>query len=233
MGSDNTTKIAIMAAVLAVLIVGFVLFFLRGSGNTGTASNPGGPTTGTASRIPGQPGAPAMAGITPSAPALQPPPPPKILQAPTLAMTGILDPFKGGPYTPPPLPPKWPYVVPVSTVPSVLPYKTRPPMPPADYYGDAPIEMPAGRLAGWIFNNNGQIVAIFEDTDGVAHTVHVGDDVAGYHVKAIMPDIITLVDKDGVEHQLKLQGLDTYPGKSRTVNVNSVPTTAAPAWGAQ
>lgn len=100
-------------------------------------------------------------------------------------------------------------------------------------YTVVPIEPPPGRHAGWIYNNsNGQIVAIFEDRSGVAHTVQVGDQVDGMQVIAITPETLTLRDKRGTEFRLKLQGLDTYQTRP---SVNAAPaygtTPGMPAWG--
>lgn len=256
MGSDNKTKILIMAGVLSLAIVLAVVFFLRGNGdNTTPPNNPPGNMAGrpgTPAGMPtqmgrpaGNPGAPgvpsgtrpAMAGMAagaaaPAEPMLKPPPAPSIAAMVQLSTAGMKDPFAGFP--PPPPPQKqvpYPQVVPVSSVPPVMPVRSKG-NPITLTTTIIPKEAPIGRLAGWIFNNNGQIVAIFEDADGITRTVRVGDQVGGYTVQSITPDMLVMVDDKGAVQKLKLQGLDTYQGKSRMVNIDAVPTTAAPAWGA-
>jgi len=102
-----------------------------------------------------------------------------------------------------------------------------------------PREPPIGRHAGWIFNNdNGQIVALFEDRDGIAHTVHVGDQVSGFKVLAITPEYLLMQDiNKGRDIKLKLQGLDTYQGNKGTKGVQATPaggpTPAVQLWPTQ
>lgn len=124
--------------------------------------------------------------------------------------------------------PEPPQVV-IASLPAINPTPTRPPQVIGDY-PVVPIEPQPGRHAGWIYNNNnGQVVAIFEDRTGVAHTVKVGDTVDGLLVTSITPDTLTLRDaRRGTEYRLKLQGLDTYQARP---SVNAVPATGAPATG--
>jgi hypothetical protein len=99
---------------------------------------------------------------------------------------------------------------------------------------------PLGRHAGWVYNTNGQIWAIFEDSDGAARAVRVGDEIGGYTIKAIAQDYVVLADGDGQEQKIKLQGLDTFQGKTRNVTIDANPGAAGaapggagvPAWGA-
>ncbi|MHB9107469.1 MAG: hypothetical protein ACYDCO_10480, partial [Armatimonadota bacterium] len=120
----------------------------------------------------------------------------------------------------------------VASLPPMNPTPTRQPHSTGTYTV-VPVEPPPGRHAGWIYNNsNGQIVAIFEDRSGVAHTVQVGDQVDGMQVMSITPETLTLRDKRGTEYRLKLQGLDTYQSRP---SVNATPATRTtpgmPAWG--
>jgi hypothetical protein len=102
------------------------------------------------------------------------------------------------------------------------------------------VDAPIGRHAGWMYNTNGQVVAIFEDSDGNARAIRVGDEIEGLRVKAIAQDSLILVDGGGHEKRLKLQGLDTYQGKTtRNVAIDATPgvpgapaAPAPPAWGA-
>lgn len=73
-----------------------------------------------------------------------------------------------------------------------------------------PIEPPVGRHAGWIYNaGNGQVLAIFEDRYGVAHTVKVGDEVDGMRVTSISPNGMVMVNiRTNKESRLMLRGLD-------------------------
>ncbi|OPZ84863.1 MAG: hypothetical protein BWY76_01672 [bacterium ADurb.Bin429] len=55
-------------------------------------------------------------------------------------------------------------------------------------------------------------------------------------MKAIAQDYIVLTDADGRDQTLKLQGLDTYPGKMPGVTIDAAPGGApggdtGPVWG--
>jgi len=191
--------------------------------------------------VPPAPGQHPAVAMTPPKPT--PPPPPVGLQPPSrptaitpkpLSTAGLFDPFQGGP--PPyraPKPPKIPDLALVMTVPSVTPQRDRYRTPGSvTATATHPLPPPAGRLAGWIYNNNGQIVAIFEDADGISHSVHVGDQVGNLTVKSITQDTLVMVDQDQNEQQLKLQGLENYTGKSRTTTIDATPSPMAPTWGA-
>jgi len=123
--------------------------------------------------------------------------------------------------------PRFPVVV-VASLPGAIPTPTRTFIgepPPAAVI---PVAPPPGRHAGWIYNNNnGQVVAIFEDRSGVAHTVQVGDVIDGMRVISISPDTLVLRDKKN-EYKLRLQGLDTYQSRP-TVNATPTTTPTAPA----
>ncbi len=187
--------------------------------------------------LPTKPLAGSPAGAKPAAPksALPPPPLPRIAVAKAIT-SAVFDPFAGGPMPPkPPTLKPWPALVMISAVPPVLPQNL-------DYLNNRnnptvqhPVEPQVGRMAGWIYNNNGQIIAIFEDADGIARNVHVGDKVNDLTVTTITPESMELVDSNGVLHKLKMQGLDSYSGPNRTVNVTTTPaaSSTAPTWGGQ
>ena len=176
----------------------------------------------------GKPGMPA-AFSAPQPPKLNLPPPPQI--ASMQQVESVLDPFVNGPVLPPPPKPKpWPQMVLVSVVPPEVPYH------PIDNRNIPPTAIRRqgqafGRMAGWIYNSNGQITAIFEDTDGIAHSVHVGDQIGNLTVKSISPEFMEIVDDNGSAHKLKMQSLDNYAGANRTVNVVPTPS-PTPAWRA-
>ena len=84
-----------------------------------------------------------------------------------------------------------------------------------------------------INSGNGQVVAIFEDRTGVAHTVKVGDEVDGLRVLSITPTLLTLVDERNKQYTLKLQGLDASQSRTpqvRAVPGNNMPPQTVPAW---
>jgi hypothetical protein len=150
-------------------------------------------------------------------------------------MTSLPDPFAGGPPKPPPQPkPVPPPVITIAALPPVSPVPDRLHRPRYDGTTLRIEQRPVptlGRHAGWIFNSgSGQVVAIFEDQDGTSRTVRVGDQVGNQRVKAILPDALILVDQTGEEHRLPLQGLDTYSGKTRGVQVDVNPNMPMP-WG--
>ncbi len=179
----------------------------------------------------GMPGGPASVNTAPQPPAIPLPSLPPFPTAP--AIIGVFDPFVGGPNPPKhkkAKPPVWPAMVMAYTAPATLPQKSD--VNTFFQTASAPAEPQVGRMAGWIFNNNAQIVAIFDDVDGITHSVRVGDQVGDLTVKTITPEYMVVVDENGVKHTLKLQGLDSYGGKSRTVNVIATPSssTATPAW---
>ncbi|MHB9132498.1 MAG: hypothetical protein ACYDBB_15615 [Armatimonadota bacterium] len=236
-------KILIMAGILAVLIAAFVVVFLKqpkeetaqaptmppGPTGPGAVAPPTTPGT-TPMNMPGIPGQAAMATpkpsyIAPAAPAIT---------APTVRITNALaDPFSGFPLPPPPpLPPPRPPRMRIAMLPPSAAKPDRVVRVSRPTGGaTAPKKPSVGRHAGWIFNSHGQVVAIFEDREGNAKAIKVGDDVEGMRVKAILPDRIVLVDDtSGREETVKLQGLDTYQGKTREVDVTATP--AAPRWGA-
>ena len=160
------------------------------------------------------------------------PPPPALPPAPIVA--AVFDPFAGGPNPPPPPkkipPPVWPSMVMTTTMPPMRPQKIFTVEPGTPFLASgAPVEPPIGRMAGWIFNTNGQIIAIFEDVDGVTHSLRAGDPVGNYRVTTITPEYMMLMDANHIKHKVKLQGLDSYAGGSRTVNVVATPT-GTPAW---
>jgi len=184
------------------------------------------------SGMPGTPGKPGAAVAAGGPSDLLPKPvAPTALVQPTL-IASLPDPFIGGPppkpkpKPPPPPPPEVRVVAvpPIFATPNGLRIRRTSGSTPSRN-----IEPPVGRHAGWIYNSNGQVIAIFEDNDGIAKAVRVGDEVEGMTVKTIAPDFIVMVDQDGKEHKLKLQGLDTYPGKSKGKDVEATP--AMPAWG--
>ncbi len=151
-------------------------------------------------------------------------------------VAGLPDPFQGGPppkpkpKPPPPPPPE----VKISAIPSF--FATPNGIRHHTYSGGSTIsarnaEPPLGRHAGWIYNSNGKVMAIFEDNDGNAKAVGVGDPVDDMTVKVITPTYIILADADGKEHKIPLQGLDSYLGKSRAKDVEVTPK--MPAWGGQ
>ncbi len=177
------------------------------------------PRQAPAAARPGGRPAPGRAGTPPPA---QPNliPVPHVPGIPMAAMIpAVFDPFVGGPkkiVPPPPVPVYWP--------PMEIAYKVSPALPQKLGSGTGPInvatiEAPLGRMAGWIYNNNAQIVAIFEDQDGITHSVRVGDSVGNLKVTAITPEYMVVVDDNGDKHTLKLQGLDTFGGKKHLVNV--------------
>jgi hypothetical protein len=158
---------------------------------------------------------------------------PAVNDAPT-RVAAAFDPFKGGPYTKPkPLPPPPPPLTTVYALAPALPQPDR--FKGADKGGGGIVIVqkaaPIGRHAGWIYNSNGQVWAVFVDNKGVAQAVTVGTPVAGgMHVKAISPQYLVLADDaTGREERIKLEGLDTYQGKTRETTVDATPTT--PRWG--
>lgn len=199
------------------------------AGNAKMASGKPAPATG------GKPGTMPPANMFSGKPAVPqgpmlPHPPPPTIKAPQ-PIAAVFDPFQGGPNPPPKPPPPppviWPQMVMASTLPPMLPEKSL-----IGNYQPLAIqaEPPVGRMAGWIYNN-GQIIAIFEDVDGITRSLRVGDPVGNLTVKTITPEYMVMVDENGVKHTLKLQGLDSYAGKSRTVNVVATPAPAGtPAW---
>jgi hypothetical protein len=245
MGSNNA-KIGIMAAVF-VAVLGVAVYFLFFNKKAEEAP-PGG--TG----MPGQAATGAVPMQVAALPQLSQPPAPVPAGLPAPVAASWSDPFKGGPPPPkrPLKPPPPPAEVKVFELPPIAVVTDRvrrggggggwKPGPgntggtqPAG--GERVREAPVGRHAGWIYSSNGQIWAIFEDSDGAARAVRVGDEIGGYRVKAIAQDHIILADADGREQKLKLQGLDTFQGKSRGVTIDANPggnpVDTAPAWGGQ
>lgn len=114
---------------------------------------------------------------------------------------------------PPPLPP--PVVqVKLPWIPPAVPRASRqnPPLPPV-VKKSAPPQI--GRFAGWLYNSEGQVVAIFEDDNRNTRAVRVDDELTvqdegrmrQMRVKAISPEYIVLVDLlDGTEKEVPLQG---------------------------
>jgi hypothetical protein len=192
----------------------------------------------------GAPVTQVAAALPPKPPTFTPEPPPVPPVAPSVVPpTG--DPFANGP-PPPPIPRGWyldkdgilhgppppppPPVMEVAMIPPVLATLSGR-RPHGIGYNPTPKPYPIGRNAGWIYNSNGHFVAIFEDRDGNARTVTVGSTIEDMRVKAITPEYLVLVDANGREQQLRLQGLDTYQGKTRNVDVEATPTPKVPNWG--
>lgn len=268
MNPDQKPKILIMAAALALAVVGcVVVFFLNGKKGEEPPTTPNQVATAPAPAGTSTPGAAPMPGMTPSPGAVPmpggmttaampgvavktlPPPPgtPPIPGAPAL-LPPPSKVFEGGPE------PDW-YIqkkqaeararwlrqhpnrlqIPVSAIPAFAATKDRGWRRPEPVGGSTSAnererDLPIGRHAGWIYNSNGQVIAILEESDGTVRSVRIGDEVGNYRVKAITSDTLVLVDIDtGREQQLKLQGLDTFPTKSKTVEVEATP--AMPAWG--
>ncbi|MHB9026880.1 MAG: hypothetical protein ACYC7E_22325 [Armatimonadota bacterium] len=194
---------------------------------------PGGPGVMPAAPAPGMPAAPGAPGTPPAAaPGYKPPPTPAVKDTPT-RVAALSDPFRFGPYKPPPKPqPPPPPLVTMWSVAPTLPQPDR--FKPASGGTDIVVvdkKPPMGRHAGWIYNSNGQVWAVFVDSNGVAKSVTVGTPVAGgMHVKAISPQYLILADDaTGREERIKLEGLDTYQGKTRETTVEATPAT--PRWG--
>jgi len=232
---DNAKPIIIVGVILLVGIGAFLAIFQPWKSKEETAGVPAsGATTASTTTPGGPPGMLPDGTAIAAAPEekkewtpLKAPPPPGL---PKPVSTG--DPFANGP-KPPPLPPPDPPPPPIVRVAAI------PPMSPASSRRRGPVGIPSsiivaqappvGRHAGWIYNSNGQIIAIFEDAAGNARSLHVGDSVEDKRVKAISPEYLVLVDDAGREQQLKLQGLETYPGKTRTTDVTATPAMAP--WG--
>jgi len=88
-----------------------------------------------------------------------------------------------------------------------------------------PLPNPFGRHAGWIYNTNGQAVAIFEAADGYTRAVRVGDtdNLGGRRVKAITESYLILEDSfTGEEERYPLEPSPQAPDSSPT---------SLPAWG--
>ncbi|HOS43986.1 MAG TPA: hypothetical protein PK794_09870, partial [Armatimonadota bacterium] len=198
------------------------------------------PTASTTSSAP-----PTQAAAVPQ---LSRPPAPVPAGLPAPIAASWKDPFSGGPppkpkVTPPPPPPEGKVfdLPPIAATPHRLRRGSgwRPGGAATGGAGmtERPREAPIGRHAGWVYNNNGQIWAIFEDSTGAARAVRVGDEISGYRVKAIAQDYLVLTDADGRDQTLKLQGLDTYPGKMPGVTIDAAPGAApadgGPVWGVQ
>jgi len=132
-----------------------------------------------------------------------------------------------------------PPIVVVASLPSAITTRIPRPVDPKTQvynYPPIPIATPPGRHAGWIYNNNnGQVVAIFEDRTGMAHAVQVGDVVDGMRVISITPNELVLQDMrqgmQGAEYRLKMQGLDTSPSRtSITATPAGAGAPAMPNW---
>jgi len=186
MGTDTPVKIGMMAGVLALLIAGCMLCSLRGS-NTAQAQAAANPP---------------HSATTASHPYLQPPPAPKPMTPKKLASAGVVDPFQGGPAPRKEVKHPVPDLALVYSVPPVRPEQRIP------YHnsGGQFLPPPIGRFAGTIYNSNGQLLAIFEDRDGISHQVHVGDQVGNLMVKTVEPEVMVVVDNEKIEHRLKLHG---------------------------
>jgi hypothetical protein len=233
MNPDQKSKVILMTVALMLALAGFGVVFYFINGQKSVSQTAGAqPTSPTPAPVaPNTPGT-QLAGAAPLAPKVAPPSVPGVLPAPAPIMTALPDPFDGAPrpLPPPPPPPPPPPQVKVMAIPRYVATadKRRRPvvgLPQQSRFKEPPV----GRHAGWIYNVNGQVVAIFEDNTGTARAVHVGDDLGGWLVKAIAPDYLLLVDQNGHEQKLKLQGLDTYQGKSRELEVEA--GAGMPAWG--
>lgn len=257
MGSDKTKTI--IMAVVFLLVLGAVVAFVFLSKKPDAMQTAGG--TNTPGMMPKGPGAQGMPGTTGApvqggAPAVSPLPAhvePTPAQL-TLSIPAIAkDPLGGGPKPkpPPPPPPPPPAEVKVFEIPPVSPTPDRIRRGGSNFVSGGNVpgnngsgtertkQAPLGRHAGWVYNTNGQIWAIFEDSDGTARAVRVGDEVGGYTVKAIAQDYIILTDAEGKDQKIKLQGLDTFQGKTRNVTIDATPgnngggnAPPPPAWGA-
>lgn len=247
---SEKTKVVVLA-VVCLLLLGAVgaVFFLSVNKKTDENASP-------------QPGTPMAAAAPPSAaPQLLEPPTPAPAQLAVPVKAVEKDPLGGGAMPkraravkPPPPPAE----VKVFELPPIAPEKNRlrrggwrmgGGATPGTPGGGTPVAAnerakpaPIGRHAGWVYNTNGQIWAIFEDSDGAARAVRVGDEIGGYTIKAIAQDYIILADGEGKEQKIKLQGLDTFQGKPRGVTIDAAPGAAGanpgggpanpvPAWG--
>lgn len=231
---DQKKYIFMMAGALGLAVIIFAVVFLmpKNNGAAPGTEQPGAPNaTGTPDTPP--PGSPTAQGTMVAAlpPTVAPPAPltPAAAKPPVAALP---DPFSGGPKPPPP-PPKpkasqLPSLITLVNIPSITLAKGPGSVIPRTGPTVRDVPQPVGRHAGWIYSTNGQVVAIFEDRDGVTRSVRVGDDVGGLRVKAITPDALVLVDDAGREQRIRLQSLQSFQGRSRTTDVEATP---APAWG--
>jgi hypothetical protein len=244
---DNKGKILIMAGVLVVALAAFgVVFFVMNKPPADQSANPAPPATtqpappptstpsaqptptpgGPMPTTPGQMPVTAAAPTPPPKPTIPEPPAPPTPALPAI-IAGLPDPFKGGPPPPPPPkpPPPPPPEVKISRIPSFFatPHGLGRSRPTGSTISAKNLESPVGRHAGWIYNSNGQVVAIFEDNDGTAKAVRVGDEFDGFVVKVITPEYLLLKDQDGKEIKVPLQGTDSYLGKSRAKDVEVTP----------
>lgn len=112
--------------------------------------------------------------------------------------------------------PKPPEIVRLQWMPPAVPRPSREreliSTPPNVERRDAPPQL--GRFAGWLYNNEGQVVAIFEDEQRNTRAVRVDDllmvqdggRMRQMRVKAISPEYIILVDQaTGDEREVPLQ----------------------------
>jgi hypothetical protein len=201
MGERN---VVVMAVCLGVALVGFLgsVFVLKPTGAAATAGE-GVPITVPASPVTRAAVPAAMASLLPPV-ALPIPPRP----APSRT-TGWKDIFAGGPARQPrqePLKPvRWPEVT-VYSVPTVNMTKDHHRVGTPGTAIERTVDAPPGRYAGWLYNSNGQVAAIFEDRDGNARAVRVGDEIEEYRVQVITRDALILVDGRGRERRVVMQG---------------------------
>ncbi len=188
------------AGALAVALAACGLLVLAGNHRPAAGS----PRAGTMNATAGAP--------VPSLPIVRKPVIKATLQVPARM---VVDPFIGGPKkismivtdrpaAPPPVIACYdmPAVMPSSSInvysDTFQPPKTRPLLP-------AP-----ARCAGILYNEQtGQVVALVEDRRGETHTLCVGNTLFQYHVHAITPDAVCLLDDAGMLLTLPLQPADT------------------------